>query len=216
MGLIWNVFELAGTISFALSGAIVGLVKDMDVFGIVVLAVLTAVGGGMIRDVLAGQTPPLTLISPANLFLSIAIALAASYYFSWFRIRGRRKRVLNFFYALADTVGLASFTVTGTMMGLAQGEPHSYVYPVLLGLVTAVGGGVLRDLMAQRVPVVLVADVYATASIAGSLLQCLVWHLGYTELAPWVDAVSIILLRLLAMNYKWQLMHPIERRKRIR
>ena len=138
MGLIWNAFELAGTISFALSGAIVGLVKDMDVFGIVVLAVLTAVGGGMIRDVLAGQTPPLTLISPANLFLSIAIALAASYYFSWFRIRGRRKRVLNFFYALADTVGLASFTVTGTMMGLAQGEPHSYVYPVLLGLVTAV------------------------------------------------------------------------------
>lgn len=87
MGLIWNAFELAGTISFALSGAIVGLVKDMDVFGIVVLAVLTAVGGGMIRDVLAGQTPPLTLISPANLFLSIAIALAASYYFSWFRIR---------------------------------------------------------------------------------------------------------------------------------
>ena len=159
MGLIWNAFELAGTISFALSGAIVGLVKDMDVFGIVVLAVLTAVGGGMIRDVLAGQTPPLTLISPANLFLSIAIALAASYYFSWFRIRGRRKRVLNFFYALADTVGLASFTVTGTMMGLAQGEPHSYVYPVLLGLVTAVGGGVLRDLMAQRVPVVLVALV---------------------------------------------------------
>ena len=137
----------------------------------------------MIRDVLAGQTPTLTLISPANLFLSIAIALAASYYFSWFRIRGRRKRVLNFFYALADTVGLASFTVTGTMMGLAQGEPHSYVYPVLLGLVTAVGGGVLRDLMAQRVPVVLVADVYATASVPGGLSSA--WCNGLSQAGGW-------------------------------
>ena len=82
----------------------------------------------------------------------------------------------------ADTVGLASFTVTGTLTGL-QGNIHTYV-PGAVGLITAVGGGVMRDLMAQRMPSVLTADVYATASLAYSLVMCLCWHFESQDLAP--------------------------------
>ena len=211
---LWNLFEIAGTVSFAVSGAIVGMVKNMDVFGITVLAVLTAVGGGMIRDVLAGYTPPMALENPGNLLLAVLTALSISWLFASYRIAGRKRQILTFFYIAADTVGLASFTVTGTLTGLAQGKPHTFVYPIMLGLLTAVGGGVLRDLMAQRVPSVLNTDVYATASLAGSLIMCLCWHYESQDLAPWLGAFMVIALRFFAIRFRWQLIHPMEWRKR--
>ena len=207
---LWNLFEIAGTVSFAVSGAIVGMVKNMDVFGITVLAVLTAVGGGMIRDVLAGYTPPMALENPGNLLLAVLTAFSISWLFASYRIAGRKRQILTFFYIAADTVGLASFTVTG----LAQGKPHTFVYPIMLGLLTAVGGGVLRDLMAQRVPSVLNTDVYATASLAGSLIMCLCWHYESQDLAPWLGAFMVIALRFFAIRFRWQLIHPMEWRKR--
>ena len=84
----------------------------------------------------------------------------------------------------------------------------------MLGLLTAVGGGVLRDLMAQRVPSVLNTDVYATASLAGSLVMCLCWHYESQDLAPWLGAFMVIALRFFAIRFRWQLIHPMERRKR--
>lgn len=212
MLLLWNMFEMVGTIAFAISGAVVGIRRNMDVFGIVILSILTAVGGGMIRDVLAGYTPPAALENPGNLLLSILTAVGLSFYFALFGMRGRKKRIMIYCYALADMIGLASFTVTGTLTGLSQGEPHSFLYPLMLGMLTAVGGGILRDLMAQRVPVVLVADVYATASLAGSLLMCLCWNYVSRELAPWICVMCVIALRVMAIKFKWRLLHPMERR----
>lgn len=212
MLLLWNMFEMVGTIAFAISGAVVGIRRNMDVFGIVILSILTAVGGGMIRDVLAGYTPPAALENPGNLLLSILTAVGLSFYFALFGMRGRKKRIMIYCYALADMIGLASFTVTGTLTGLSQGEPHSFLYPLMLGMLTAVGGGILRDLMAQRVPVVLVADVYATASLAGSLLMCLCWNYVNRELAPWICVMCVIALRVMAIKFKWRLLHPMERR----
>jgi uncharacterized membrane protein YeiH len=209
MWLLWNLFDLAGTLSFAVSGAIVGTVKHMDIFGISVLAVLTAVGGGMIRDVLAGRIPPAALRDPTALILAVVTAVMLAFYVSSYRMRGMRKRVMSILYVVADTIGLASFTVTGTMVGLSRGEPESYLYPVVLGLLTAVGGGILRDLMAQRIPVVLVADVYATASIFGSIVICLVWKSGAMDLAPFTGALAVIILRVLAIRNKWQLYRPL-------
>ncbi len=214
MLLLWNMFEMVGTIAFAISGAVVGIRRNMDVFGIVVLSILTAVGGGMIRDVLAGYTPPAALENPGNLLLSILTAMGLSLYFALFGMRGRKKRIMIYCYALADMIGLASFTVTGTLTGLSQGEPHSFLYPLMLGMLTAVGGGILRDLMAQRVPVVLVADVYATASLAGSLLMCLCWHYISRELAPWICVMCVVALRIMAIKFKWRLLHPRERKWR--
>lgn len=209
MWLLWNLFDLAGTISFAVSGAIVGAVKHMDIFGISVLAVLTSVGGGVIRDVLAGQVPPVALRNPTSLILAILTAFAMAFCISSFRLRGARKKVLTVLYLAADTIGLAFFTAAGTMVGLTNGEPDSYVFPVTLGLLTAVGGGVLRDLMAQRIPVVLVTDVYATASIAGSIVICLIWRMGGMEAAPFIGVIMVIVLRLLAIRFTWHLYRPL-------
>ena len=134
MWLLWNLFDLAGTLSFAVSGAIVGAVKRMDIFGISVLAILTAVGGGMIRDVLSGHIPPAALRNPVPIGLALLAAIVTSYCISSYRLEGRRKKFLNLLYIAADTIGLASFTVTGTMVGLSDGEPESYIFPVVLGL----------------------------------------------------------------------------------
>ncbi len=210
MWLLWNLFDLAGTLSFAVSGAIVGAVKRMDIFGISVLAILTAVGGGMIRDVLSGHIPPAALRNPVPVGLALLAAIVTSYCISSYRLEGRRKKFLNLLYIAADTIGLASFTVTGTMVGLSDGEPESYIFPVVLGLLTAVGGGVLRDLMAQKIPVVLVMDVYATASIAGSIMICLCWRFGAMDLAPIIGALVVIILRVLAVQFKWQLYRPVK------
>lgn len=111
MWLLWNLFDLAGTLSFAVSGAIVGAVKRMDIFGISVLAILTAVGGGMIRDVLSGHIPPAALRNPVPIGLALLAAIVTSYCISSYRLEGRRKKFLNLLYIAADTIGLASFTV---------------------------------------------------------------------------------------------------------
>lgn len=168
----WLIFEMAGTIAFAFSGAAVGLYKRMDIFGITVLSVMTAVGGGMIRDVLCGITPPSVLRSPEGLIVSIVTALVVGFGYPLFRIPKRGKWVITILYHLSDTIGLAAFTVTGALTAFYRYPGYNIVLPVMLGLITAVGGGIIRDMMARRMPVVLYMDVYAIASIAGGLLLC--------------------------------------------
>ncbi len=204
----WILFDWAGTVAFAISGAMVGLSRRMDIFGIVVLALLTAVGGGMVRDVLAGITPPVALVKPEDLLLSVVTALLVSLGYELVRFTGERRRWFNTLYNVSDTVGLASFTVTGAMVGLSQGLGSPYVFPTMLGVITAVGGGIMRDLMAQRVPVVLHMDVYAVASLVGAVVMCYGWPRWGSETASWVCFAIVIALRGLALHFGWQLYHP--------
>lgn len=171
MSVTWMIFEILGTIAFAFSGAIVGLYRRMDIFGITVLAVMTGVGGGMIRDVLCGIIPPSALTHPMSLLVSIGTALAVSFLYPFFRIPKRGKVIISFFYHISDTIGLSAFTVTGVLTAFYAWPSHEYVLPTMLGLITAVGGGIIRDMMARRMPVVLYMDVYAIASVAGGLLM---------------------------------------------
>lgn len=106
MWLLWNLFDLAGTLSFAVSGAIVGAVKRMDIFGISVLAILTAVGGGMIRDVLSGHIPPAALRNPVPIGLALLAAIVTSYCISSYRLEGRRKSSSIFFILLLIPLAL--------------------------------------------------------------------------------------------------------------
>ena len=135
----WLVFEMAGTIAFAFSGAAVGLYKRMDIFGITVLSVMTAVGGGMIRDVLCGITPPSVLRSPEGLIVSIVTALVVGFGYPLFRIPKSGKWVITILYHLSDTIGLAAFTVTGALTAFYRYPGYDIVLPVMLGLITAVG-----------------------------------------------------------------------------
>ena len=120
-GLTWEVFDIMGTVAFAVSGAVVGIEKRMDIFGIIVLALLTTVGGGIVRDVLAGITPPTALCHVTDFMLSIVTAVIVSTVYALLPLsRKRRHRILQV-YNFCDTVGLASFTVTGMLTGLASG-----------------------------------------------------------------------------------------------
>ena len=210
----WMLFDWLGTVAFAVSGAMVGLSRRMDIFGIIVLAVLTAVGGGMVRDVLVGVTPPMALVHPEDLLLSVATAILVSVLYEVLALTYERKRFIGFLYNVSDTIGLAAFTVTGVLVGMRQ-PGAQYVLPMMLGCITAVGGGMLRDLMAQKVPVVLRMDVYAVASLAGAFVMCALWSWGQA-MASWLGFAVVLLLRGCALHFGWQLYHPHPRHKAFR
>ena len=214
MSITWLIFETAGTVAFALSGSLVALSRRMDIFGVAVLASLTAVGGGMIRDVLIGAVPPRALTNPVWLVLALAVAVLSCAAFALARFSRKSRRVFTFFYDLSDTVGLAAFTVTGAAAGFSTTPQARFVLPIMLGLLTGVGGGVMCDLLAQRVPVVLKADVYALASIGGALAACLARpHLNATQTA-WLGFSVVVALRVCAIAFGWQLYHPRPRRRK--
>ena len=139
MSLTWAVFEILGTVAFAFSGAAVGLARGMDVFGIALLSVVTAVGGGILRDVLAGIFPPFALRGPDGIVLALVTAAAVCIGFRYFRGPRRGRKLILFAYRVSDTAGLAAFTVTGVITAIHSYPGYRYVLPVLLGLITAVG-----------------------------------------------------------------------------
>ena len=208
MSLTWFIFEILGTVAFAVSGAAVGLAKKMDIFGIAVLSVATAVGGGMIRDVMAGIVPPFALRSSMGIMLSLVtaaiISMGAKKYFHPFR----RKKMMRVIYQMSDSLGLAAFAVTGALTAIESYPGYKYRLPVMLSLITAVGGGILRDLLAQRVPVVLYADIYAVAAVLGGVVICVLRPVTGVETASWAGFFAVIFLRGCAMFFGWNLYRP--------
>ncbi len=206
--LTWYILDIIGTVAFAISGTLVGLSRRMDIFGIIVLAVLTAVGGGMVRDVLIDVVPPMALINTTNLLLAVMTAVLVSVFYGAYHVTPRQKHWAGVLFHISDTLGLAAFTVTGAMAGLAREGAH-YTMPILLGLLTAVGGGVMRDLLAQRMPTVLYADVYAVAAVVGGFFVCLMRNLhGDMQVAAWCGFFIVVLLRACAVRFGWQVYHP--------
>ncbi len=208
MSLTWLIFETIGTVAFAFSGAMTALTKKMDIFGVVVLAVMCGTGGGMLRDVLAGITPPLALRSAPAFTECIATALFVSFCYQKLALSHSHQKWIVILYLGSDACGLAAFTVTGALTALYTMPEYPYLVPVILGLLTAVGGGILRDIMAQRVPVILKTDVYAIAAVAGGLVVCLVWHLWDRQLASWAGFYTVLILRALAIRFRWRLYRP--------
>lgn len=208
MSFTWFLFEMAGTVAFAFSGVLVGIYKRMDVFGITVLSVMTAVGGGMIRDVLCGITPPSVLRSPLGLFVAVITALLMSWLYSRISLTKTERRAIAYIYNASDTVGLAAFTVTGALTAIYTFPYGHMILPVMMGLITAVGGGMIRDLLARRMPSVLYMDVYAIASLAGALVLCITREFIPLPFASWAAFLTVLILRFCALRFGWQLYHP--------
>lgn len=199
---LWTFFEIAGTIAFAISGALVGISRRMDIFGILVLALSTAIGGGIIRDILVGNIPPNSFKTSVYIVLTAIITLIIFIIYRNQRLRYNSRRKFRKIYLLADTLGLASFTVTGTTIGF-NAYPEYPLFAITLGLITAVGGGIIRDVLAQRIPSVLQEEIYALPSIIGGAIFYFVASLSsdYWYLASPIAFFAVFILRTVGIYY---------------
>jgi uncharacterized membrane protein YeiH len=195
-GLLLVVLDMTGIFVFALSGGLVGVRKGLDVFGVLVLAAATGLGGGFMRDVLIGAVPPAALAD----WRYLAVPVVAGLVTFWFHpALGRMERLVTVF----DAAGLGLFCVAGALKALDYGLGP--VPAALMGTLTAVGGGMVRDVLAGRVPVVLRSELYATPALVGATVAVVG---EATALATWTYAIPAAALcttwRLVAVWRGWQ------------
>lgn len=202
---VFFLVELAGTAAFAISGAVSAIQRELDLFGILFLGGVTAIGGGVIRDLLLGQIPPHAFVNYVYLSTALVTALIV---FLWTVYRVKHgswewkyaDALLNFF----DAAGLGIFSVIGVQNTIYAGFGDNAFFCVFLGMTTGVGGGILRDMMSRQTPVVFRKHIYALASIGGSV--CYYLLCGSMPIGSMVIAtLLVIIVRLLAARYCWQL-----------
>ena len=205
--IILFILEIVGTVAFAVSGAFVAIKAKFDIFGVLVIGCITAVGGGITRDILIGATPPaifskLYIVGIAG-FTSLIVFIVAYLKRKKFdEIRERIENINNIF----DAIGLAAFTVMGTELAFSKGLSDNVFLSIILGVLTGVGGGVLRDILTETPPYIFKKHVYAVAAIAGSgLYYVLRLFIESTILSSCVAMLFIIGVRLLAAKYRWSL-----------
>ncbi|MDO5541538.1 MAG: TRIC cation channel family protein [Eubacteriales bacterium] len=204
------ILEIIGTIAFAASGAMVAIQKDLDLLGIIVLGVTTAVGGGMIRDVILGIHPPVLFIKPVYVIVAILsiIILFLLVKFNHSTISLLHSPFYENALNLLDATGLGVFTVVG--VNAARGTYGEYMFlKLFLGVITGVGGGILRDIMANETPAVLKKHVYACASIAGAVSYVFLSSLLSVDAAMIISIFLVVAIRLLARHYMWNLPHAL-------
>jgi len=189
--------DLLGTAAFAASGAIAAIRHRMDLLGVLVLGMVTATGGGTLRDLLLGDTPPFCLENETYLYLSLAASFAV--FFGYRHIRRLSSPLLLF-----DAIGLGTFVVIGT--GKALAFSLGPLGAVMMGVMTATAGGVVRDLLSGEVPLILRKEVYATACLGGGILYVFLTKMGApANLTALLSASGVIILRLLAIHFNWAL-----------
>ena len=189
--------NLMGTFAFGLSGGILAVKKQMDLFGVLVLSVATGLGGGIMRDLILGHTPPATLTDWRYL---AAAGLAGILVFVWYN------RIANHgtFITTFDAIGLSVFTVTGTIIALNAGLGPAPA--ALLGILTGVGGGVLRDVLAAEVPLIFRSEIYAVASLLGAIIIIAATQVGFSGVpAEIVGAVATFTLRMVSFGRGWRI-----------
>lgn len=205
--IITYILEIIGTIAFAASGAMVGVERKMDIFGVCVLGVVTSVGGGMIRDIVLGAIPPgvFTDYSYALVATVTSCAVFVMIYLKRDLMQGEFRVTYDRIMLVMDSIGLGIFTVVGVNKGIQMGYMDSTFLLVFLGTITGVGGGLLRDMMAGVPPYIFVRHVYACASIFGAIV-CVFMHRAFGAVeAMIVASASVVLLRYLAAHYHWNL-----------
>lgn len=203
MNTVIFVIEILGTIAFAVSGVIVGKEKNMDIFGIVMLGVTTGCGGGMIRDVIIGHTPPMVFVNPIYFMVAATTALVLcipviSRFFS------KHHAASELFLQVFDAVGLGGFTVVAVVNAYAM-FPENIFLMVFVGCVSGCGGGVLRDIFAGDIPYIFRKHIYASASIAGALLCAVLLPYFLSTFSMIAGLLLVVLIRFLAAYYRLNL-----------
>lgn len=199
--------EILGTIAFSISGAIEAMKKKMDLLGVLVLGLVTAIGGGVLRDVIIGEFPIGAFRNPRNAIIALITALVAFLLGALFSKKNTstHNQLWNQILQLSDAVGLGAFTVLGIQSVQERTEYHSLALLLFVGVITGVGGGLLRDIFAGNVPYIFRKHVYATASIAGAVCFLCLQQVVSTRLASLISLLLVVILRLLAAKFQWNL-----------
>ena len=193
-----SALELTGLFAFGMSGALMAIRRDFDVIGIAFLAVITALGGGILRDVVLGDTPPPAFTDWE--YLGVPLAAAALTFFAHPALERLMRTLLVF-----DAAGLGLFCVTGTVKALDYGLAP--VAAAALGVTTAVGGGLLRDITANEVPRLFDArDLYALPALLGAVLTAILWELrAFNDFSACAVAALVFAFRVVAWRWSWRI-----------
>lgn len=187
-----SIMELVGTVAFAISGAIVAIEKGLDYYGITFLAIITAVGGGIIRDIILNVDLPVALANPIYVIVSIGSAVVVIGFYKYIL---RYKKALLF----CDAIGLAAFTAIGGEVAIENGLDMPFVI-IVFALLTGTGGGTLRDVFAKEIPFIFEKEIYAVASIAGAVAFIFSNYFWSPESSLYVCFGVTLLIRLVAVK----------------
>lgn len=199
--------EIIGTISFAVSGAVVAIRAKLDIFGVSFIGSVTAVGGGIVRDLLLGKNPPSIFLNfyifIISVTTSIIVFIVTYIYRRRFSELSEKIEYINNFY---DAVGLAAFSVMGTEVAFVNGVGNNMFFAVTLGTLTGIGGGIFRDIMTDTTPFVFKKHIYALASIAGSCMYYIL-RVNFDNIlvTSFVSMLFVFTIRMLATKYCWSL-----------
>ncbi len=204
MDLLVLIMELLGIVVYASSAAMTALKKGFDLFGVIMLGLITSVGGGLIRDLVLGNTPPVIFRVPIYAIVAMVTALITFLPFIANYLRRDHKHVERIQFLL-DSLGLAVFTVVGVRTAFETQADPSMSLLIFVGVITGVGGGILRDILVGNPPVIFVKYFYAMASLIGaSIYAVLGKYANQPTLGFILGAIVIVILRFLAMHYHWK------------
>ena len=203
MDTFFFILELIGTVAFAVSGAAVGIRKEMDIFGVCILGTATAVGGGIVRDLMLGLTPPMAFRDPV--WLIVGLVTSVIVFFPILRRPAlQKKRISDLIMLVSDAVGMGIFGATAILLAQRTGQNSVWLL-IFVSMLTGTGGGVIRDVMAGEVPSVFRKHVYASALIAGSGLFLLIQPFLPEAAAVLISLAATVTLRCLAAHFRWNL-----------
>lgn len=202
-----TIFEIIGTIAFAASGADVAIKKKMDLFGITVLGVTTAVGGGIIRDIILNKDELTAFTSPIYITLAIVASIIT------FLLKN--KRIIDVdskFFNFVDALGLGVFTIVGSQQAIeikqiTEINARNIILIMFTGAITGVGGGIIRDIFANRVPVIFEKNIYALASVLGTIVLMLLYRVDI-KFAMLIASFTVIMVRILSIKFNVSLPKP--------
>lgn len=199
--------EIIGAAAFAISGAMVAISKDFDMFGIIFTGITTATGGGVIRDIILNRGTPVMFSDPV--YCIVAASCSAMLFFPFVRKLLKNKYAHDAVFIVADSLGLAIFTAATVLYCINIGETNKFLI-VFVSVITGVGGGVLRDLFARDTPIIFRKYVYASASIVGALVSVFLADVINKELAAAIGFLVIVAIRIVSAKFKINLPKIVE------
>lgn len=205
--IIFFAAELIGTAAFSVAGTLVAIRRELDIFGAVVVGTVTAVGGGCLRDILLGQLPPMMFKTPV--YAALAAVLAILVFILEYIITARKileSKTYETVVNICDALGLAIFVVVGINTAATSGHGENAFLSVCVGVLTGIGGGIIRDLFVGTVPMVLRKQVYALPAIVGGIIYYYMVHFNVNNIISVVVTIILIMtVRILAAKFRWDL-----------